>query len=530
MGSSFSELDPSRTPEPATADRGGWALGLLLVATFGIRAIHPGQPIVENYVGRQIPTAMVARNLERGSGFFRPELDTGPFPNLFLVEPPIYAQVVASVRPILGSDREATGRLVSAAATSLGAWGLFGLAFRREGRIVALLAVGSFGLFPVMIRYGRAFQPDALMLGFVLAGLRSWDEFEAGGRARWAVLGGFVLATGLALKVTSAWILIPYCLMVRRWPIAWRLGASLAMLGPAFAWYLYAWGEVTPSGSQASSDNAAIWIRSVDPMAWVRFATWSSIVSGLMVRSFTPLGFVLATLGSFRRPRLDRIWVGWGVGCGLTILMLAAKWHHAYYWMMVAPLAAIGMGRTLALMGDRGRSGKIGAVVLGSFYLALSVAQTASTWRTPREWAGVVEAAKEIQALVPEKARLIAPEALIYLSDRRGFRLEFDPNAARRAAGEWGERLPDPDRPLSLVEFYRTRAWEMNLPSFGQATRMVDAFYPAAVYLADVGAVPYDDRRRAWREAIRGRPRTPILVDRPDLLIARLNEPNSLPE
>ena len=40
---------------------GGWPLGLLLAATVLIRLIHIGQPIVENYVGRQIPTAMVAR-------------------------------------------------------------------------------------------------------------------------------------------------------------------------------------------------------------------------------------------------------------------------------------------------------------------------------------------------------------------------------------------------------------------------------------------------------------------------------------
>ena len=85
---------------------------LLLAMTFAVRAIHPGQPIVENYVGRQVPTAMVARNLERGSGFLHPTLDTGPFPNLFLVEPPIYARVVASAR-IFGFDWETTGQLAS---------------------------------------------------------------------------------------------------------------------------------------------------------------------------------------------------------------------------------------------------------------------------------------------------------------------------------------------------------------------------------------------------------------------------------
>src|SRR5947208_16160057 len=96
-------------------------LWLLLVSTFAIRAIHPGQPIVENYVGRQIPTAMVARNLQRGSGFLKPELDTGPFPNLFLVEPPIYAQVVATTSSLLHLPLDPTGRLVSAAATALAA-------------------------------------------------------------------------------------------------------------------------------------------------------------------------------------------------------------------------------------------------------------------------------------------------------------------------------------------------------------------------------------------------------------------------
>jgi hypothetical protein len=61
----------------------------LVIATVLIRLIWLDQPIVENRRGRQVPTAMVARNLERGSGFLRPELD-GAFPNIFVVEPPVY--------------------------------------------------------------------------------------------------------------------------------------------------------------------------------------------------------------------------------------------------------------------------------------------------------------------------------------------------------------------------------------------------------------------------------------------------------
>ena len=52
---------------------------------------------VENYVGRQVPTAMVARNLDRGSGILRPQLETAPFPNYFVVEPPLYESLVVAL-------------------------------------------------------------------------------------------------------------------------------------------------------------------------------------------------------------------------------------------------------------------------------------------------------------------------------------------------------------------------------------------------------------------------------------------------
>ena len=172
-----------------------WKVRLALLATLlGIvvlRLLCLDQPIVENYVGRQVPTAMVARNLDRGWGFPRPLLDTAPFPNFFLVEPPLYELAVVALRRIAGWRLEACGRIVSACATALGGWGLFGLIRRREGERVALAAVIAFSLFPVTIRYGRAFQPDALMLGAVLAGLNCWDRAEDG-RGRWWLVAGWL--------------------------------------------------------------------------------------------------------------------------------------------------------------------------------------------------------------------------------------------------------------------------------------------------------------------------------------------------
>ena len=106
---------------------GGLAPAAVLAATFLVRAVGLDQPIVENYVGRQVPTAMVARNLERGSGLLLPRLDTAPAPNYFLVEPPLYECGVVAVRRATGLGLEAAGAVLSAIATAAAAWGIFEL-------------------------------------------------------------------------------------------------------------------------------------------------------------------------------------------------------------------------------------------------------------------------------------------------------------------------------------------------------------------------------------------------------------------
>src|SRR5436309_3093057 len=124
-------------------------LTAVVIATVLIRLPRLDQPIVENYAGRQVPTAMVARNLDRGSGFLRPQLDTAPFPNSFVVEPPIYQALAVALRRATGCKLEAAGRFVSAVAMGLAAWGLFGLIRRRDGDATAFAAVAALALFPV---------------------------------------------------------------------------------------------------------------------------------------------------------------------------------------------------------------------------------------------------------------------------------------------------------------------------------------------------------------------------------------------
>jgi 4-amino-4-deoxy-L-arabinose transferase-like glycosyltransferase len=472
----------------------------LLFLTFLLRAVRSDQPIVENYVGRQVPTAMVARNLDRGSGFLRPELETGPFPNLFLVEPPVYAAAVVGLKRLTGLGLEPSGRLVSALATVLAAWGLFGLARRREGSDAALLAVAAFAILPLTLRYGRAFQPDALMLGTLVAALRCWDEHEAGRGLGWLVAGVLLLATGLAVKVVAAFVLVPLFACIVRPPRKAKLVLAVLSLVPALLWYVHAvhlLGE--GAGSRAAADNGALWLRALGPFALGRPETILLIGRYLVVRAFTPLGFVLAVAGLFWPLGGDRLWRVWGGAALAALALLAGKIHHEYYWLMLAPVAAVGIGRALGGLGARSR------VAAGVGLAGLALFQSLSTLRTPPEWATLPEAASAVQAAVPRDAWLVAPEALLFAADRRGGRLETSPTAEQRAAGEWGGTL-SVDDPLALVAFYRARG---------------------ARYVADV-TPGTDPRRLALHEAIRRRYN--VVMDRDGVLIAVLTERQGAPD
>lgn len=441
--------------EPGPSTRARVLFGALLVFTFAVRLIRLDQPIVEGYVGRQIPTAMVARNLDRGSGFLNPILDVAPFPNRFLVEPPVYAATVVGLKRLSGLSLDASGRAVSAFGVTLAAWGLFGLAWRREGVAVALGAVAAFSLFPVTLKYGRVFQPDALMLGCLVAGLRCSDESRFRGKW-WLLPAYFFLATGFALKVTSAFVLVPLAFVLTDRGGRERLVLTAATLLPAFLWYFYAAGTLmTGAGSQAAADNGSIWFSVFLPTAWLKAETYANVGRFLLLRAFTPLGPPLAIAGLLiGRPRGDRFWVAWGLSALCAMALMAAKLHHEYYWLALAPVMALGLARCVGWLAGQGSLGRFTSIALSLLFASLCVYFSRSTWQTPAEWVSIKLAAREVRRLTPPDSLVVAPEVLLYQADRRGCRLEFTESAARRAAGEW-RSLNKVVSPGDLVRFYR---------------------------------------------------------------------------
>jgi 4-amino-4-deoxy-L-arabinose transferase-like glycosyltransferase len=491
---------PDRGGMRGTDARAAWGLSAILVGTFLIRLVRLDQPIVENYVGRQVPTAMVARNLERGSGFFHPQLDTAPFPNYFPVEPPVYQLLVVGLRRLSGCPLEVAGRIVTAAATSLGAWGLFGLVRRREGERLALASAVAFSLLPVTLRYGRAFQPDAMMLGGVLCGLDFWDRGEERGGGPWLLAAWASLAIGFACKITAAAVLVPLALAIMRPAKTWKLVLGGTTMLPVLAWYAWAGHLVASAASRAAEGNRDIWLSVLGLSSLVAPETLGHLWRFLVVRAFTPPGLVLAAWGLISTaPGLGRptLWRAWGLAVLASLALLAGKLHHEYYWLGLAPVVAVGIARGLEILDLRSRALARGSVLL---LLASGAFLSRSTWQTPAEWAGLEQAARDVQALVPPGDLLVAPEPLLFEADRRGCRLEFTAPAAARATSEWPAwDVAGIDSPLALIEFYRLRG---------------------ARYVADVAPRGGDERRKALHESIRRRYK--VKVDRESVLIAEL--------
>lgn len=523
---------------PASSDRAGRPLRLSCQAAVVVAALaglaYPwDQPIVEGYVGRQVPTATVARNLGRGSGFFRPQLDTGPFPNLFLVEPPIYAGSVSLLQGLTGLPLGACGRLVSSFGMSLTCWAAMGLILRREGwdRVAAAPLLLAF--LPVVQRYGRAFQPDALSIGLVLCGIRAWDAHErVGGTWRLALAWGLT-ALGLATRVLSAYMLLPLIVDVFRPPRGRKVVLAVSTLAPAACWYAYAaWTIRSMGGSRASADNASFWLGAISASAWGRASTYRILAETVGWRAFGPGAALLALVGLAGQPPGARFWRVWAVAAIASLVLVGGKLHHEYYFLALAPPVAVGIlhfpyvvdrvgrrredGEPRARIGPRcvvgnelslpGFAGLCGLLLLvpGMIY-SIGVAEKTRT--TPPAWAAWPRAVEAIRAHVPPGRLVVAPEALLYLADRKGCRLEWEPKARLRAAGEWGATI-GPEDPLALLELYREQG----------ASHVVD--------LWPVGAEP---DRRALHDAIRRRYN--VRVDRSGVLLAELDAPrNSGPD
>jgi hypothetical protein len=271
------------------------------------------------------------------------------------------------------------------------------------------------------------------------------------------------------------------------------------MLLPTAAWYFHA-ARLTAARAGAAAANLDTWLRALAPTALLEPDTWAWIARHGLLRAFLPVVVLLAAAGgTFGRG--TALWRAWAAAAAVTLLAVAAKLHHEYYWLLLAPPVAATAAEALSLV-LRIRpdpATRIGLSAAASLLAAAAFLSTSATWRTPNEWLDLPAAGRRIAEVVPLDSRLIAREAVLYAADRRGFRMEYEPDAVRRALAEWGRRpdAPEEATPGALLGWYHRQGGR---------------------FFAEVGGLPAGTDLPATLRAATRR----VWIDEPGLLLVEL--------
>ncbi len=417
-----------------------WPYAMLaaIAAALLLPSLH--QPLLENYVDRQCHTAMVARNLLRGGSLLYPTIDVGPFPAYYMLELPLYPWLAGCLHRLTPLPLDAAGRLVSCVATIAATVLLFDLLRRSHSVYAALSACILVVTTPVVLRYGRAFQPDALLL-FCLV-LSVWAAHTRG-----PILGWASAALAILLKGTAAWIVLVVGMCRRakgdRWPRI--VAAGVVAFLPAAAWYLHAAAVSRATAAGVSADFWALhkWlplhglgVGSVLGELLYRLG-WRSLGPALSVAA---IGGVV--LGLHRR--VLPTWASyWAAGLVTFVPVLLRKADHEHYYLVLLPAGAA----AAAVLVDRlrNREGSLGKLVwpvaAGLCSVAVVVAGRVawSTRQVPNEWRDVLAAAAELRRLTRAEELVVGHSSVLFYADRRGYAVAHRPADIRQWLLKWGQ-------------------------------------------------------------------------------------------
>ncbi len=446
--------------------RDALAVGLLILV--GIALFVPGydQPLLDGYVDRQCHTAMVARNLQRGGSLLYPTIDVGPFPAYYMLEFPLYEGLVAVASTLTGLPVDGTGRLVSSACTVLTACLLWWI-LRHELRTAWQPTLGAllFLLTPVSLRYGRAVQPDALMLLCGTGAVAGAIAYGARATLPRLVVAGVALLAAILTKGTCAWLLVSMLFIVwqareERRPAHLAVGRFACAVVAAFVlgscWYVHA--VASGQGPSEGFWSVQKWLphgeRGVTKLVGelVYRIGWRTLGPGLTLLALLGVG-----AGAFRRSSFLR---GWCAGLVLFVPLLLRKADHEHYYLLLVPPAVMAAvwGADFRRPGwARGkvRWGVALATALGLITTPLVAGHVyRSARRIPEEWRSVLEAAAAVRRHTDRDELIVAAAPVLFYADRRGYAVAHRSEDVRMWAAKWRENDKPIRSPLELLRFY----------------------------------------------------------------------------
>src|SRR3990172_3108475 len=250
-------------------------LGLVMFVMFslglGIRLYDLTDEPLDFHPTRQLRSAIMARGMYYYLSPSAPEWERQQaieqLAGESLIEPPIFESVVALTYRLIGSDAVWVARLYASLFWIIGGVALFFLASAMTSPDGGVLATAYYLFVPFGVIASRSFQPDPLMVMFILLAL--WAFYRWYRQQSWksAILAGVLAGIALFVKAVALFpvlfALAAFILVARglrraiRDPQIWVI-ALLAAL-PVLAYHIYGVYVLGSLESQFAGRLLGIW-------------------------------------------------------------------------------------------------------------------------------------------------------------------------------------------------------------------------------------------------------------------------------
>jgi len=321
----------------------------------GIRLYDLTDPPLDFHSTRQLRSAIIARglyyeNLETAPDWQR-ERAQGQLESHNLIEPPVFEASAALIYRVLGTDDVWVARILASIFWLIGGVALYFLARDMTSPDGGVIAAAYYMFVPFGVIASRSFQPDPLMVMFILLSL--WAMFRWYQQPSWktAILAGVLAGAALFVKAVALFfILVPFAALLLigkgfkktiKDPHVWAIGALTVL--PMLAYHFYG---VYILGSLESQFEGRFF-----PEMWIDpsfYARWIGIAS-----SYVGYGSILGSfLGLLLFVSPARRAYGFGLWLGYVLYGMTFPYHiitHSYYHLPLIPIVALSLAPLAAV-------------------------------------------------------------------------------------------------------------------------------------------------------------------------------------
>jgi len=392
-----------------------------------IRLYDLTDPPLDFHETRQLGSAVIARGMYYS--YLSPDIgiertraielwDSAP-----VYEPPILERIVATTYLLVGNEYLWIARLYSSLAWVLGGIGLFILARDISSSAGAIGALLIFMFLPYGIIASRSFQPDPLMVSFVIFSALALYRWGVSSTWRLTIIAGVVCGIAILLKavavfpVMGAFLGITITTREFKKIVTDKKVFSILILSitPVLAYHLF----FIPD---RASGLFSFWVLSFrellfDPSFYISWLKQINFVIGFEIFVFGLLGVVL-----FRKRNVLGLVFGLLVGYVLYGFALPYQiMTHDYYHLMLIPIIAMCLSPIAGLVLESSAKSSVARIATA---LILLFAVSAQVWNVRadldrRDYRAEIKGWKQLGELLPESGEFIA------LTHSYGFRLRY---------------------------------------------------------------------------------------------------------